>query len=94
MAVIHRIYISYSTDDGDTWSGMDEVYPGPGGSVDFDSSVTREQVYYQSSHDKHMDVLFTQNNTAIWFATAPMLPVPFKLRINKLNRKRTTGNEL
>lgn len=94
MAVVYRIFVAFSTDDGDTWSGMDEVYPGPGGLQDCEQSSTREQVYHQSAHDRSMDILFTQNNQTIRFATAAMPPVPLKLKLNKLNRKRTVGNEL
>ena len=93
MADIYRVYNAYSIDGGDTFGSQEEVYPGAGGTLDYDRTSNMHQeingVYYG---DRKMFVIWTQDGGGVQCAIADLpslLP-----KINKLNRKRAFGNEL
>lgn len=93
MALVYRVYVAYSDDDGDIWSGMDEIST-PGATGDQSVPTTREQAYHDYEADRFLDVCWTSADVAVYFNKAKMPPSPLNVKINKLNRHRTIGNEL
>lgn len=94
MADIYRIYVAHSV-DGKSFSAQQEIHPGAAGANDYRYSQTMHQevngVYYD---DRKMFLIWTQDGGLVQCAFADLPPVPFVPKINKLNRKRTFGDEL
>jgi hypothetical protein len=95
-SLIYRIFSTYSLDTGITFGMQTQVYPiDPNALNDNTWPTTRQQTYFESHHDRHFDILYTDSTGRVGFATMSMPPFPeIPAKINKLNRKRTVGNEL
>ena len=92
MALVYRVYSSYSTDGGEEFIAQVEVY----------GALAADNRRIQSMHQpgnvywgkRQHDIMWTTVGGVVRIANAKMPPLPFVPKINKINRKRTFGNEL
>ena len=91
MALVHRTYVAYSIDEGESFSAQLEVYSS---TVDVRRVQTMHQPDRVNWDDRQHDIMWTMLGGVVKIANADFPPKPFVPKINKLNRKRTFGNEL
>lgn len=92
MALFYRVYSSYSIDGGENFISQVEVYGG--GTVDHRRIQTMHQPGGVNWDDRQHDIMWTTVGGVVRIANADMPPRPFVPKINKINRKRTFGDEL
>lgn len=91
MALVHRTYVAYSIDGGENFSSQLEVYSS---TVDTRRIQTMHQPDRVNWDDRQHDIMWTMDGGVVKIANSCLPPAPFLPKINKLNRKRTFGNEL
>lgn len=93
--LIYRIYVAHSDDHGITWQTMQEIMPRTPLGDDYNYCDSAWQLFNDDSSERKHDVVFVKQDAAaaaMYYCQGDIATPAVK--INKLNRKRTFGNEL